>query len=106
MEPWQLIGVATARAALVDAGLDDNALADLYLNLAANGGAREKDVDMSVLAELQALERPLEHLNAALAKRTRPSFLLGQLSNMLAGNIAIVLGVGGGSRTFLGDESA
>jgi acetyl-CoA acetyltransferase len=35
----------------------------------------------------------------------RPTLLLSQLSNMLAGNISIVHGVTGSSRTFLGEAA-
>ena len=34
----------------------------------------------------------------------RPTLFLAQLSNLLAGNIAIVHGVCGTSRTFMGEE--
>ena len=36
----------------------------------------------------------------------RPTLFLTQLSNLLAGNIAIVHGVSGTSRTFMGEEAA
>jgi len=36
----------------------------------------------------------------------RPTLFLAQLSNLLAGNIAIVHGVTGSSRTFMGEEPA
>ena len=36
----------------------------------------------------------------------RPTLFLAQLSNLLAGNISIVHGVTGASRTFMGEESA
>ena len=36
----------------------------------------------------------------------RPTLFLAQLSNLLAGNIAIVHGVTGISRTFMGEEAA
>ena len=36
----------------------------------------------------------------------RPTLFLAQLSNLLAGNIAIVHGVCGTSRTFMGEEAA
>src|SRR5947209_17892460 len=35
-----------------------------------------------------------------------PTLFLAQLSNLLAGNIAIVHGVSGSSRTFMGEEAA
>ncbi|MAM60225.1 beta-ketoacyl synthase N-terminal-like domain-containing protein [Maritimibacter sp. UBA3975] len=107
MEPWQLLGVTAAGFALESAGLAERDTREhLYLNVAANGGAREVDVDMEVLADLHGTADPEGALVGALSRKLRPSFLLGQLSNMLAGNIAIVLGVGGGARTFMGDEMA
>ena len=36
----------------------------------------------------------------------RPTLFLAQLSNLIAGNISIVHGVTGSSRTFMGEESA
>ena len=36
----------------------------------------------------------------------RPTLFLAQLSNLLAGNISIVHGVTGSSRTFMGEEEA
>lgn len=107
MEPWQVLGVTAARMALDSAGLTEtDALGELYLNICANGGARETDIDFEVLNTLRSAPDPEADLVVALARRLRPSFLLGQLSNILAGNIAIILGVGGGARTFMGDEMA
>ena len=45
-------------------------------------------------------------LNERLMSDLRPTLFLAQLSNLLAGNIAIVHGVGGTSRTFMGEEAA
>jgi len=36
----------------------------------------------------------------------RPTLFLAQLSNLLAGNISIVHGVTGSSRTFMGEEQS
>lgn len=95
--------MAAARQALGDAGLLGTAALDsLYLNICANGGAREVEVDFEVLADLRASPEPDADLVAAQALKTAALFLLGQLSNMLAGNLAIILGVGGGARTFMG----
>jgi 3-oxoacyl-[acyl-carrier-protein] synthase II len=43
-------------------------------------------------------------LNERLMSDLRPTLFLAQLSNLLAGNIAIVHGVCGTSRTFMGEE--
>ena len=45
-------------------------------------------------------------LNERLMSDLRPTLFLAQLSNLLAGNIAIVHGVCGTSRTFMGEEAA
>jgi 3-oxoacyl-[acyl-carrier-protein] synthase II len=45
-------------------------------------------------------------LNERLMSDLRPTLFLAQLSNLLAGNIAIVHGVTGSSRTFMGEEAS
>jgi len=45
-------------------------------------------------------------LNQKLMSELRPTLFLGQLPNLFAGNISIVHGVTGASRTFVGEESA
>src|SRR5947207_8890951 len=45
-------------------------------------------------------------LNSRLMSDLRPTLFLAQLSNLLAGNISIVHGVTGSSRTFMGEEAA
>ena len=45
-------------------------------------------------------------LNERLMGDLRPTLFLAQLSNLLAGNISIVHGVTGASRTFMGEEPA
>ncbi len=45
-------------------------------------------------------------LNERLMGDLRPTLFLAQLSNLLAGNISIVHGVTGASRTFMGEESS
>ena len=45
-------------------------------------------------------------VNERLMSDLRPTLFLAQLSNLLAGNISIVHGVTGSSRTFMGEESA
>src|SRR5919197_5615993 len=46
------------------------------------------------------------YLNEHLMSDLRPTLFLAQLSNLLAGNIAIVHGVTGASRTFMGEEQS
>jgi 3-oxoacyl-[acyl-carrier-protein] synthase II len=51
-------------------------------------------------------QNPAAFLNERLMGDLRPTLFLAQLSNLLAGNISIVHGVTGSSRTFMGEESA
>jgi 3-oxoacyl-[acyl-carrier-protein] synthase II len=74
--------------------------------VAAGGGERDTVVDMAILnAYVQGNSTPA-FLNERLMNDLRPTLFLAQLSNLLAGNIAIVHGVCGTSRTFMGEEAA
>jgi len=108
MEPWQRIGVYTAGLALDDAGLKDDAEAKSVLQVivAAGGGERDHAVDGAILTGLRGANAPGSYLNERLMGDLRPTLFLAQLSNLLAGNIAIVHGVTGASRTFMGEEQA
>ncbi|HEY1154383.1 MAG TPA: beta-ketoacyl-ACP synthase, partial [Pseudolabrys sp.] len=69
-------------------------------------GERDLAVDSAILnAEAQGNSAP-GFLNERLMSDLRPTLFLAQLSNLLAGNIAIVHGVTGSSRTFMGEEAA
>jgi 3-oxoacyl-[acyl-carrier-protein] synthase II len=106
MEAWQRIGVYAAGLALDDAGLkEDVALkSQMHLIVAAGGGERDYAVDGQILTGLKQAEHPGAYLNEHLMNDVRPTLFLAQLSNLLAGNIAIVHGVTGASRTFMGEE--
>jgi 3-oxoacyl-[acyl-carrier-protein] synthase II len=108
MEPWQRIGVYAAGLALEQAGLkgDVALLARTDMIVCAGGGERDPAVDAAVLAALPAAADPAAELNAQLMGGLRPTLFLAQLSNLLAGNISIVHGVVGSSRTFMGEEAA
>jgi 3-oxoacyl-[acyl-carrier-protein] synthase II len=108
MEPWQRIGVHAAGLALDHAGLKDRAdlKAQMHLIVAAGGGERDYAVDGQILAGLKTAPDPDAFLNERLMGDLRPTLFLAQLSNLLAGNIAIVHGVTGASRTFMGEEQA
>ncbi len=112
MEPWQRIGVYAAGLALDGAGVKGNAdiLGRMDMIIAAGGGERDLAVDGAILSGLPKLSaNPGEHdrfLNERLMSGLRPTLFLAQLSNLLAGNISIVHGVTGSSRTFMGEESA
>jgi 3-oxoacyl-[acyl-carrier-protein] synthase II len=107
MEPWQRLGTYAAGLAIDSA--DARALvADMHLMVAAGGGERDTALDEAVVSELASLppERAGALLNERLASGLRPTLFLAQLSNLLAGNISIVHGVTGSSRTFMGEEAA
>ena len=108
MEPWQRIGTYAAGLALDSAGAKGNAdlLARMDMIIAAGGGERDEAVDAAILSGLPGAERPGAFLNERLMSDLRPTLFLAQLSNLLAGNISIVHGVTGSSRTFMGEESA
>ncbi|HYZ33990.1 MAG TPA: beta-ketoacyl-ACP synthase, partial [Crenalkalicoccus sp.] len=107
MEPWQRLGTYAAGLALDDAGAR-GLVGDMHLVVAAGGGERDVLLDEAIIAELAALppEQAGPLLNARLAGGLRPTLFLAQLSNLLAGNISIVHGVTGSSRTLMGEESA
>src|SRR6266404_801648 len=112
LEPWQRIGVYAAGLALDSAGVKGSAdiLGRMDMIVAAGGGERDHAVDGAILSGLpKAGARDGEHdrfLNERLMSDLRPTLFLAQLSNLLAGNIAIVHGVCGTSRTFMGEEVA
>jgi 3-oxoacyl-[acyl-carrier-protein] synthase II len=108
MEAWQRIGTYAAGLALESAGIKGNAeiLARMDMIVAAGGGERDLAVDSNILnSEAKGNSAP-GFLNERLMNDLRPTLFLAQLSNLLAGNIAIVHGVTGSSRTFMGEEAA
>jgi 3-oxoacyl-[acyl-carrier-protein] synthase II len=108
MEPWQRIGTYAAGVALDSAGAKGNIelLGRMDMIVAAGGGERDEAVDAAILTGLGKAERRDAFLNERLMSDLRPTLFLAQLSNLLAGNISIVHGVTGMSRTFMGEESA
>jgi 3-oxoacyl-[acyl-carrier-protein] synthase II len=108
MENWQRYGVYAAGLALDSAGAKGNndLLSKMDMIVAAGGGERDGKVDISVLAGLRNAEDRGAYLNQRLMSDLRPTLFLAQLSNLMAGNISIVHGVTGSSRTFMGEESA
>jgi 3-oxoacyl-[acyl-carrier-protein] synthase II len=108
MEAWQRIGTYAAGLALDSAGVKGNKeiLGRMDMIVAAGGGERDTVVDMAILnAHAKGNSAP-NFLNERLMNDLRPTLFLAQLSNLLAGNIAIVHGVSGTSRTFMGEEAA
>jgi len=108
MEAWQRIGTYAAGLALDSAGVKGNKeiLGRMDMIVAAGGGERDIAVDIAILnADAKGNSAP-GFLNERLMNDLRPTLFLAQLSNLLAGNIAIVHGVTGSSRTFMGEEAA
>jgi 3-oxoacyl-[acyl-carrier-protein] synthase II len=107
MEPWQRIGVYAAGLALEAAGVKGNAelLGRMDLIVAAGGGERDYAADAAILSALPAAADPGTLLNERLMNDLRPTLFLAQLSNLLAGNISLVHGVVGSSRTLMGEEA-
>lgn len=107
MEPWQRMGTYAAGLALTHAGVAGNQslLAQTHMIVAAGGGERDVAVDEALMARLKGANDFGAMLNERLASDLRPTLFLAQLPNLLAGNISIVHGVTGSSRTFMGEES-
>ncbi|HXX08984.1 MAG TPA: beta-ketoacyl-ACP synthase [Pseudolabrys sp.] len=108
MENWQRIGTYAAGLALESAGVKGQAdiLARMDMIVAAGGGERDVAVDSNILSGMPGAANPAAFLNERLMSDLRPTLFLAQLSNLLAGNISIVHGVTGSSRTFMGEEMA
>jgi 3-oxoacyl-[acyl-carrier-protein] synthase II len=108
MEPWQRIGTYAAGLALDSAGVKGNAelLGRMDMIVAAGGGERDLAADSAILTGMRKAAAQEAFLNERLMSDLRPTLFLAQLSNLLAGNISIVHGVTGSSRTFMGEEGA
>ncbi len=107
METWQRLGTYAAGLALDDAGIkgDEALCARMDMVVAAAARAR-RDRGQHHLAASESRPDFDVLLNEKLTTELRPTLFLAQLSNLLAGNIAIVHGVTGSSRTFMGEEGA
>ncbi len=108
METWQRVGVYSAGLALSDAGIAGNAevLDHTDMIVAAGGGERDISVDTAIMAGVRKTNKPGAYLNERLMSDLRPTLFLAQLPNLLAGNISLVHGIVGSSRTFMGEEPA
>jgi len=108
MGPLMHYAVAATGLALQEAGLagDAVALARTDLVVAGPGGERDIAVDEQILAGLDQAPNQGAFLNERLLNDLRPTLFLAQLPNLIAGNISIVHGVTGSSRTFMGEEIA
>ena len=108
METWQRTGVFAAGLALDSAGVKGKTelLSRMGMIVAAGGGERDYAVDEAILSGYPKAANPDAYLNEHLQGDLRPTLFLAQLSNLLAGNISIVHGVIGSSRTFMGEEAS
>jgi 3-oxoacyl-[acyl-carrier-protein] synthase II len=108
MGPLMQYGAYAAGLALEMAGLKGNAalLQETHLVAASGGGERDWDLDKQILAKLDAANDRGAFLNQQLSDGLRPTLFLAQLPNLFAGNISIIHGVSGSSRTFMGEEAA
>ena len=108
MEAWQRIGVYTAGLALTDSGVAGNAgiLDKTDMIVAAGGGERDIAVDSAIMTDVRKTQNRDAFVNERLMNDLRPTLFLAQLPNLLAGNISLVHGVVGSSRTFMGEEGS
>ncbi len=108
MEAWQRIGVYAAGLALTDAGIagKPEILDKADMIVAAGGGERDVAVDSAILTDVRKTEKRDAFVNERLMSDLRPTLFLAQLPNLLAGNISLVHGVVGSSRTFMGEEAS
>ena len=108
MENWQRIGSYAAGLALDSAGVKGKTeiLSRMDMIVAAGGGERDLSVDSTILSTVPHAANPAATLNERLMGDLRPTLFLAQLSNLMAGNISIVHGVTGSSRTFMGEEAS
>jgi 3-oxoacyl-[acyl-carrier-protein] synthase II len=108
MEAWQRIGTYAAGLALDSAGVKGNAdlLGHMDMIVAAGGGERDIAVEAAILTGLRKAPNHDRFLAEHLMNDLRPTLFLAQLSNLLAGNISIVHGVTGSSRSFMGEEAS
>lgn len=108
MGPLQQYGAYAAGMALAAAGIAGNAelLKTTHLVVASTGGERDEALDGQIVATLTEKPDREVQLNEQLSTGLRPTLFLAQLPNLFAGNISIVHGVSGSSRTFMGEEAA
>jgi 3-oxoacyl-[acyl-carrier-protein] synthase II len=108
MGRWQRIGVYAAGLALADAGVlgEPTLLNRIDLAIAAGNGERDLALDGRILGTSSTREPSKGRLNQMLMAGLRPTLYLGQLSNLLAGNVSIIHKATGSSRTFKGEEMA
>lgn len=108
MGPLMHYGAYAAGVALDAAGIKGNQalLLETHMVVAAGGGERDWTLDHQLIAELDKAPDKAAVLNRRLSDDLRPTLFLAQLPNLFAGNISLIHGVAGSSRTFMGEEPA
>ncbi len=108
MGPFMHYGACAAGMALEQAGIASNEelLGETHLIVGCGGGERDEAADQTILEQIDKTNDKGAALNELLLNELRPTLFLAQLPNLFAGNISIVHGVTGSSRTFMGEESA
>ena len=108
MGPFMHYGACAAGMALEQAGIagQEELLSETHLIVGCGGGERDEAADQTILEQLDKTNDRGPALNELLFNELRPTLFLAQLPNLFAGNISIVHGVTGSSRTFMGEESA
>ncbi len=108
MGPFMHYGACAAGMALEQAGIagEEKLLGETHLIVGCGGGERDEAADQTILEQLDKTNDKGPALNELLLNELRPTLFLAQLPNLFAGNISIVHGVTGSSRTFMGEESA
>jgi len=108
MGPFMHYGVHAAGLALEDARIagDAELLARTHLIAGCGGGERDVEVDEKIMLGLPTATDGGAYINDVVQTDLRPTLFLAQLPNLFAGNISIVHGVTGSSRTFMGEEMA
>jgi 3-oxoacyl-[acyl-carrier-protein] synthase II len=108
MGPLMHYGVAAAGLAVAEAGIAGDAalLGRTHLIAAVGGGERDEAVDEQIMTLMMGQSAGPALLNEQLSNNLRPTLFLAQLPNLFAANVAIVHGLIGASRTFMGEEPA
>jgi len=109
MEAWQRIGNLCGRDRLGGCRREGQTRAAHPYGHASSRPPAASATSRSTARSSPARARPANpgaFLNERLMSDLRPTLFLAQLSNLLAGNISIVHGVTGSSRTFMGEEAA
>lgn len=104
MGPQFQAGAAAAWLACQAAGIvSEEQRRGVSMYVATRPGERDAEFDAKLFADPPGGEA---ELNLLLMSNLRPTLFLSQLPNLLAGNLAIVMGFAGASRTFMGEEMA